>query len=180
VYAANSLTFLYAVFSPNFSTARVARKIQRRMGKGDQRARRYRTIRSAPKHPGETPCGIDILLRVNAEESRAVGVSGLQPRTPPLCGNPFNPVVVVGGCLTVPSGCYSYPPSCSDSPCYFCHGESGRLRRTWSYRRACSGQQTRDEPFKGSRSPCWRFGYCLIEWRAGRLRRSFGIRSVPT
>ncbi|MFQ3295882.1 MAG: hypothetical protein ACI8VE_002974, partial [Natrialbaceae archaeon] len=33
---------------------------------------------------------IDILLRVNAEESRAVGVSGLQPGTPPLHGNPSN------------------------------------------------------------------------------------------
>ncbi|WP_152031331.1 hypothetical protein [Natrarchaeobaculum aegyptiacum] len=40
---------------------------------------------------------IDILLRVHAEESRAVRVSGFQPRTPPLLGNPFNPVVVVGG-----------------------------------------------------------------------------------
>jgi len=31
---------------------------------------------------------IDILLRLKAEESRAVGVSGSQPRAPPLHGSP--------------------------------------------------------------------------------------------
>jgi len=44
---------------------------------------------------------IDILLRVNAEESRAVEISGLQPESPPRYGNLSHPVVVVGGCLAV-------------------------------------------------------------------------------
>ena len=58
-------------------------------------------------HLSETEPVFDILLGLKTQESRAVGVSGLQPWMPPLCGNPFNPVVVVGGCLVMPSDRYS-------------------------------------------------------------------------
>jgi len=58
------------------------------------------------------------------------------------------------------NGCYSYPPSCSDSPCCFCHRKSGRLRRI---RRIPSTDGHRDEFFEDSRLPRRHFGYCLIE-----------------
>ena len=98
---------------------------------------------------------VDILFRVNAEESRAVGVSGLT--VPPSIrsvgirrdAHGLEWVELLG----VPSSRYSYPRSYSDSRCCLCHGESGRLRRTRSYFRGASKQsgtasvQCRNRPF---------------------------------
>ena len=95
-----------------------------------------------------------------------MGVSGLQPWTPPLHGNSFNPVVVVGGCLAVPSGCYSYPR---------------RRRRSWLFlpgeRRVgvtrlggivgVLKQATHDRTLLEYGVHRLSFGYCLVT-RAGR------------
>lgn len=81
---------------------------------------------------------IDILLRVNAEESRAVGVSGSQLRTPPLYGNLFNSVVVVGGCLAVPNRRYSYPRCRWLPSVVFASRESLTRQGIRRYLRACS------------------------------------------
>ncbi len=124
---------------------------------------------------------IDILLRVNAEESRAVGVSGLQPQTPPLHGSPrlTQPSWSVADWRSrerssraahqnaLRSEAGAKPPlllsSVSLPPiCCFASRESLTRRQTWSYRRACSGRRAQGEPFEDSRSPRRHFGYCLV------------------
>jgi len=83
--------------------------------------------------------GIDILLRLKAEESHGTAPLGWEfqvcSSTDPRHGE--NPCGVHGlkrvGLLGVPSPRYSYPLSCSDSRSCFCLRESDRLRRTRSY-----------------------------------------------
>ena len=71
-----------------------------------------------------TTRGFDILLRLKAEESRAVGVSGLtvapNSQSVRICRAVHGLWRV--GLLGVPSPRYSYPPSYRDSWCCFCHG----------------------------------------------------------
>ena len=123
---------------------------------------------------------IDILLRVNAEESRAVGVSGSQPRTPPLYGNSFNPVVVVGGCLALTRTEFSFahqksstsedgakPPLLLSSVpltpiCCFCQQGVADTSGDSEVSSGLLNRRARDEPFEDSRSPRRHFGYCLI------------------
>jgi thioredoxin reductase len=75
---------------------------------------------------------VDILLRVNAEESRAVGVSGLEAKSPD--DQPFRargvPQRRTGGLLAMPRGRYPYPRPCTASRCCFCHRDASRCLRT--------------------------------------------------
>jgi hypothetical protein len=118
-----------------------------------------RNSKSISKHASQTsvPDLVDILLPVHAEESRAVGVSGLTapPNIQPV--RVWQNVRGLGrvGLLGVPSPRYSYPPSYMDSQSCFCLGESGRLRQTRSYfRGACKQSGTalahsRNQSFTG-------------------------------
>ena len=75
--------------------------------------------------------------------------------------------------LGVPSSRYSYPPSCSDSRCCFCHRESGRLRRTQSYFCGASSSRALHRFIIGTdRSPGWFRILPRYCGRTGRLRRT--------
>ena len=110
-----------------------------------------------------------------------MGVSGLQPRMPLLHGNPH--LIQLLWSATVWLCQLAITPILRHVQTHrvvFATESPADFNGLGVIVGACSGQQARDEPFEDSRLPCWRFGYCLIEWRAGRLRRPFGIRSVPT
>ncbi|SDD54270.1 hypothetical protein SAMN05192552_102925 [Natrinema hispanicum] len=143
---------------------------------------------------------IDILLRVYAEESRAVGVSGLQPWTPPLHGSSrltqpswpvadrrsrerssraahqkssisedgAKPPLLLSSASLTPSCCFCQQ-GVVDALTYL-ELSSGLLRLTGT---GTNPSRIRVHHVGVSNT-------VSLGWRVDRLRRLFGIRSVPT
>ena len=130
-------------------------------------------------------CGafFDILLRVHAEESRAVGVSGLQSnhRTTTPFGARVVPQRRCGGLLAVPSRRYPYPRPCRASQCCFCHGDASRRQQSRGYRLVRFEQSARRHTLRGC-GVHRLFFRILSRYVSGQAASAgrFGIRSVPT
>jgi len=86
---------------------------------------------------------IDILFRVNAEESRAVGVSGLQSnhrlQILSSTGSPTTSDWWTAGSIKPR---YPYPRPCLTTRCCFYHRDASRRQRTLGYQVACFEQST--------------------------------------